>query len=251
MRVRTFIKEHPFFAGLFVLQSLFVVVQAFFLLHPTFLQSIALTPADLTDTLTLPHGVYEMTVDYDPGVDTPTGQTVAVLDVSGNGIESDSVILTDTYRQVTARFWVTASAGADDVRFAVTPADGAAPVLKSLTLRAKPVWRGMELLGWLVVFAAADALLWLAAQRRRVPWLVIFGVVLASMPYCADFLYVGHDLNFHTYRILSLAQAMADGQFPVRMFTRAFNGYGAATPQFYCDLFLYLPALLYNCYVPL
>ncbi|WP_455501792.1 hypothetical protein [Gemmiger sp.] len=250
MRVRTFIKEHPAFTGLFIVQSLFVVVLAFLLLRPAALQSIVLTPAKLADGLTLPHGAYEMTADYDPGTENPTGQTVAALDVLADGVESDTAVLTDTYTQVTARFWVTAWQGADHVRFALTPADDAAPVLKSLTLQAKPVWRVTEWLGWLLVLAAADVLLWFAA-RRRVPWLVILGVVLASLPYCTDFLYVGHDLNFHTYRILGVAQTLADGQFPVRLFTRAFNGYGAATPQFYCDLFLYLPALLYNCFVPL
>lgn len=250
MRVRTFIKEHPAFTGLFVVQSLFVVVLAFLLLRPAALQSIVLTPAELADGLTLPHGAYEMTADYDPGTENPTGQTVAALDVLADGVESDTAVLTDTYTQVTARFWVTAWQGADHVRFALTPAGDAAPVLKSLTLQAKPVWRVTEWLGWLLVLVAADVLLWFAA-RRRVPWLVILGVVLASLPYCTDFLYVGHDLNFHTYRILGVAQTLADGQFPVRLFTRAFNGYGAATPQFYCDLFLYLPALLHNCFVPL
>src|SRR5699024_5520562 len=77
------------------------------------------------------------------------------------------------------------------------------------------------------------------------------GIVLASLPYCADFLYTGHDLRFHCYRIWAAAQALADGQFPVRMFTDGFHGYGAATPLYYCDLFLYIPALLYNAFLPL
>ena len=251
MRGRTFIKEHPFFTGLFFVQSLFVVVLAAFLLRPAALRTLTLTPAEFAEGTALPHGAYALTVSYDPGTDTPTGQTVAALEVLADGVESDTIVLTDTYTQVTARFWVTALQGAEAIRFSVTPADDAAPVLQNITLQARPVWHVMELLGWLAVFAAADALLWLAARRRRVPWLLLLGVVLASLPYFANFLYVGHDLNFHTYRILNLAQSLADGQFPVRLFTHGFNGYGAATPQFYCDLFLYIPALLYNCFVPL
>lgn len=251
MRGRTFIKEHPFFTGLFFVQSLFVVVLAAFLLRPAALRTLTLTPAEFAEGTALPHGAYALTVSYDPGTDTPAGQTVAALEVLADGVESDTVVLTDTYTQVTARFWVTALQGVEAIRFSVTPADDAAPVLQNITLQARPVWHVMELLGWLAVFAAADALLWLAARRRRVPWLLLLGVVLASLPYFANFLYVGHDLNFHTYRILNLAQSLADGQFPVRLFTHGFNGYGAATPQFYCDLFLYIPALLYNCFVPL
>lgn len=251
MRGRTFIKEHPLFTGLLTLQSLFVVVLAVFLLRPAALQSLTLAPGELADALALPHGAYELTVDYDPGTDEPAGQTAATLDILSDGVESDTVVLTDTYRQVTARFWVTAWQGAGDVHLTFTPAEDAAPVLQSVTLQARPIWRVMELLLYIVLFAAADAVLWLLMQRRTVPLLPILAAVLASLPYCAGFLYTGHDLNFHTYRILNLAQAMADGQFPVRLFTHAFNGYGAATPQFYCDLFLYLPALLYNCFVPL
>ena len=61
-----------------------------------------------------------------------------------------------------------------------------------------------------------------------VPALLAGGILLASLPYCTDFLYVGHDLRFHCFRIWALGQSLAEGQFPVRMLSAGFNGYGDA-----------------------
>ena len=146
------------------------------------------------------------------------------------------------------------------LRVTETLAEGQTFALQSVTLTEQPVWRVTSLVGWLLLFAVADALLSLLFLGRtprapRCGWGVVLllagGIVLASLPYCADFLYTGHDLRFHCYRIWAAAQALADGQFPVRMFTDGFHGYGAATPLYYCDLFLYIPALLYNAFLPL
>lgn len=252
MRGRTFaqmLRQHPLFAGLFTLQSLFVVLLLADLLYPAAVPEVTLTAADLTQTqtaqqctLSLPRGAYEMTISYASSGTAPSGQILAEVCVLADAVQSDALVLTDTFPSVTGRFWVTTLGRAENVQLLVTPADGQSLTVQHITLRAQPIWKAAALLGWLLAFVAADALLlWL----RRTPlceWvaplLLLSGVLLASLPYCREFLFAGHDLNFHTYRILNLAQSIADGQFPVRLFTRGFNGYGIATPQFYCDLFL-------------
>ena len=48
-----------------------------------------------------------------------------------------------------------------------------------------------------------------------------------------------------------MAAELSYGQFPVRLTTTTLNGYGYANPLCYCELFLLLPALLYNLWLPL
>lgn len=265
MRGRTFtqmLRQHLLFAGLLTLQSLFVILLLVDLLYPAAMQEVTLTAADLTQTqtaqqctLSLPRGAYEMTISYASSGTVPSGQILAEVCVLADAVQSDALVLTDTFPSVTGRFWVTTLGRAENVQLLVTPANGQLLTVQNITLRAQPIWKAAKLLGWLLAFVAADALLLRFRHTPVCEWgtplLLLSGVLLASLPYCREFLFAGHDLNFHTYRILNLAQSMADGQFPVRLFTRGFNGYGIATPQFYCDLFLYLPALLYIFFVPL
>ena len=59
------------------------------------------------------------------------------------------------------------------------------------------------------------------------------------------------DLSYHLNRILSIADGLKGGQFPVKVYPDALSGYGYASPLFYPDLFLYLPAFLTLIGVPL
>ena len=139
--------------------------------------------------------------------------------------------LTGNLSTVTARLWVGTAATVEDLTLTVTetPAEGQQFSLQSVTLTEQPIWRATSLVGWLLLFAAADwllSLLFLGDSPRapRCGWgvvlLVAGGIVLASLPYCADFLYTGHDLRFHCYRIWAVAQALADGQPPGAPFHR-------------------------------
>ena len=66
-----------------------------------------------------------------------------------------------------------------------------------------------------------------------------------------SYLYFGHDIDYHLQRISAMAAELSYGQFPVRMTTDTLNGYGYANSLCYCELFLTLPALLYNAWLPL
>lgn len=71
-------------------------------------------------------------------------------------------------------------------------------------------------------------------------------VFLSSIPLLLPGTHAGHDLGFHLYRIVSVSKAIAEHSFPVRIYFDRFNGYGYGSPLFYCDFFLYFPALLHN-----
>lgn len=276
-RTRAFLKIHPLFGAVFLVELLFVAALLAGSFRPLAEVSIPLESmtqsedgTSVSPPVTLSSGGYRITVCYQAAFpeepERTDGTAVATLDFSSAGnpaaVQSDAITLTDTFSTVTARLWVSTASTVSDLTLRVTEtlAEGQTFALQSVTLTEQPVWRVTSLVGWLLLFAVADALLSLLFLGRtprapRCGWGVVLllagGIVLASLPYCADFLYTGHDLRFHCYRIWAAGQALADGQFPVRMFTDGFHGYGAATPLYYCDLFLYIPALLYNAFLPL
>lgn len=69
-------------------------------------------------------------------------------------------------------------------------------------------------------------------------------VIVASYPLFVDFLYTGHDLNFHLLRIEGLKSAILSGQIPARVQPLWYFGAGYATSLYYCDMPLLFPALL-------
>ncbi|MGN0777080.1 MAG: hypothetical protein ACI4MM_10440 [Candidatus Ventricola sp.] len=106
-----------------------------------------------------------------------------------------------------------------------------------------------------VVLTALLALSWdtrpIGRQRRR-DALALTGIALfASMPLLYSGVYDGHDLFFHLNRIEGIAAGLRAGQFPVRIHASTLLGYGYAAPQFYPELFLYIPAVMRNLGVSL
>lgn len=89
-------------------------------------------------------------------------------------------------------------------------------------------------------------------QRKRFVIAGIIGITLfASMTCLTDFMYYMHDRDFHLTRIISLASSLKELQIPHRISFDMLNGYGYATPLYYGEIFMILPAILYNLYLPL
>lgn len=270
-RARSFVRRYPLLGVVWLVQLLILAALAAGALRPLATLTVPLEgmtaaegEAATSAPMTISSGGYRVTVCYEPVGSAEAGSTLATLSFASAAnpaaLRGDAIVLTDTYSTVTARLWVGTAVTLNDLTMTLTPAGAETTArLQSVTLTEQPVWRAVSLLGWLLLFAAGDVLLWLVFLGHgrtprggwAVPVLLAGGILLASLPYLSDFLYTGHDLKFHCYRIWVAAQAMAEGQFPVRMASAAFHGYGGATPLYYCDLFLYLPALLYNAFLPL
>lgn len=215
-------------------------------------------------------GAYEVTVSYF-SCQTPDAPTFNLLNSAGTldfssemvpaAISFDTLRLDDCHRTQTSRLWVSSGAALQDLTATLTYRQGQL-YLYAVTLTEQPIYRLTRLFCWLFCFAAADALLWLlfartgergAAHRRalRLPLCLLGITVLACLPLFSNYLYVGHDLDYHLQRITAMAAELSYGQFPVRLTTTTLNGYGYANPLCYCELFLLLPALLYNLWLPL
>lgn len=272
-RARRWAREHRRYTVLLALELVFVLALAVTAFRPLAGLTVPLEPGTALSGevqvpvgAAVPAGGYRITVQYRGSApeEATAPQTVGTLHFASAqnpaAVQCDGVTLTDTGTAVTARLWVGTGSTVTDLTMTAAPAEGASLTLESVTLAEQPVWRATSLAGWLLLLAAADLILWLlfaakAPRRPRCGWGVVLllagGVALASLPFCADFLYAGHDLKFHTFRIWAAARSLAEGQFPVRLFTAGYNGYGSAAPLYYCDVFLYLPALLYNAFLPL
>ena len=215
-------------------------------------------------------GAYEVTVQYF-SCQTPDEPTFNALHSAGSlsfasagnpsAIHADAVILDDCHRTVTTRLWVGYGAKMRDLTATLTYGEGQL-YLYGITLTEQPIYRATRLVGFVLLAALLDLALLLlfacgdenAPARRRkyaVP-LVLAGIaLLASLPLFSNYLYFGHDLDYHLQRITAMAAELSYGQFPVRLTTDSLNGYGYANPLCYCELFLTLPALLYNAWLPL
>lgn len=76
--------------------------------------------------------------------------------------------------------------------------------------------------------------------------------LISSLPALVDGIFFsGHDITFHMQRIISIANGLRAGQFPVRIYSEVFGGYGYGAPLFYPEIFLYFPAALVLLGVPL
>ena len=209
------------------------------------------------DNIALPSGAYEVTVRYF-SCQTPDTPTFNMLNAAGSltfaserspaAVTFDTLQLDDCHRSLTTRLWVGFGARMQDLTATVTYDQGQLYIY-SITLTEQPIYRAARLLCFLVLFAAADAALLLlfapvggrgAARRRalRLPLALAGITLLACLPLFSNYLYFGHDLEFHMQRIAAMAAELSYGQFPVRLTTTTLNGYGYASPLCYCELFL-------------
>lgn len=86
-------------------------------------------------------------------------------------------------------------------------------------------------------------------RREKIFWCMALIVVslIISFPLYSTNVRLYDDLAFHLGRILSIANGLSAGEFPVRMYSYGLAGYGTPTGLFYPDIYMYIPALLYMC----
>lgn len=216
-------------------------------------------------------GAYEVTVQYF-SCQTPDAPTFNMLNSAGtlsfssamvpSAVSADTLRLDDCHRTLTTRLWVSSGAQLNDLTATLHYNGQGQLYLYAITLTEQPIYRVTRLLGFALFFAVVDFLLWLlfaktgeegAASRRalRLPLALIAITAFACLPLFSNYLYFGHDMDYHLQRISAMAAELSYGQFPVRFTTTTLNGYGYANPLCYCELFLLLPALLYNLWLPL
>ncbi|MCM1044661.1 MAG: hypothetical protein NC417_04040 [Candidatus Gastranaerophilales bacterium] len=82
-------------------------------------------------------------------------------------------------------------------------------------------------------------------SSKRAVMLGLAGIfALSCYPLYTDYLTVGHDLVYHLLRIEGIAEGLATGNFPVKIYPVWAKDYGYAVGVLYGDLLLYFPAFL-------
>lgn len=85
-------------------------------------------------------------------------------------------------------------------------------------------------------------------QKRIIEVLFIIAIsFIFIIPYLGNDIYVGagHDLTYHLNRLIGLKDAIMEGQIMPKIYPYANNGFGYASPLFYCDIFL-IPFALFE-----
>lgn len=205
-------------------------------------------------------GAYEVTIRYQADSTSPSTEAAVVKITEQRFTDlvwGEKIVLDGASNTVTGRLWVQLGARAEDVIVQLTPRGECDFQIQEILLQEQPVYRWIRLLAFLLLFAVADVLSFCLFVENngkvfevlRKHWEIAALVLLcflACLPLFTDGLLWGDDIDFHLTRIAHLAQGLQDGQFPVRLYTSMLNGYGYAAPLYYCELFLYIPATLYN-----
>lgn len=215
-----------------------------------------------SELFALPHGMYEVVVRYKavfPEGDNGSDFAGSVQFGSQNlqeGFRCGEILLSSMKTSAADRLWVRSFNGVNDLEASVCFNGIGELRFSGMEIRELPLWRVVCLAGWLLFFAVADFIyVYFFTNNSYGNKQVIIGlgvtIFLSSLPLFTDFLYWGHDMDFHTARIWSLAEGIKNGHWIVPIQTEMVNGYGYATPLFYSQLFLYIPALIYCMGAPL
>ncbi len=210
----------------------------------------------------LPHGMYEVVVSYESifGKESTcedyTGSVQITSQKHRAGFQCSEILLQDIKTSMTDRLWVRSFDGVKDLEVHVLFSGVGELRLSAIEIKELSLWRFVCLFGWILLFAVADVgyrYFFTRNNYANKQIVIVLGLTIffSSLPLFMDFLYWGHDMDFHTARIWSLAEGIKNGHWIVPIQTEMVNGYGYATPLFYSQLFLYIPALIYCLGAPL
>jgi hypothetical protein len=210
----------------------------------------------------LPHGMYEVVVSYESifGKESTcedyTGSVQITSQKHRAGFQCSEILLQDIKTSMTDRLWVRSFNGVKDLEVHVLFSGVGELRLSAIEIKELSLWRFVCLFGWILLFAVADVgyrYFFTRNNYANKQIVIVLGLTIffSSLPLFMDFLYWGHDMDFHTARIWSLAEGIKNGHWIVPIQTEMVNGYGYATPLFYSQLFLYIPALIYCLGAPL
>ncbi|MFI3213930.1 MAG: hypothetical protein R3Y24_11355 [Eubacteriales bacterium] len=220
-----------------------------------------------SSTFTIKPGAYQITINYqceETSYEMEDIVAVSYLNSDQNNkvLSGEQIQLQVSREQAQAKAWISGWDDISDMRIYFYHTGTSDMILENIVLEEVVVWRYIVLVTVLLGAVGIDLLYMLFLsnkpelvfeERKKYSHILILVSIafVGSLPLFADFVFEGHDIKFHMMRIVSVASELQNGQFPVRMMTNMLNGYGYPTSLYYCDIFLYFPAILYNCMVPI
>lgn len=219
-----------------------------------------------TSPFDLREGMYEVSVDYwsllyDTEVGGNCEDVTGSLQILRSKATEDKLCYNELYfkdgwTSQKTRMWTRNIGGENGLQVKVNFYGVGELRIDRIAIKELPIWRFMKFLAWFLGFAIVDVLYFYffaspGAKNKQAAAMLVGAVFFTSLPLLTDSLFWGHDIDFHINRIAALANGLEAGHLFVPIQTEVNNGYGYASPLFYSQLFLYIPAVLYRCAVPM
>ncbi len=214
--------------------------------------------------MTIAPGAYEIEIRYSSqreegnpwgNCQNKAGWTQIRSYANPQSVQVNPINLVDGSTLQRDRMWITSLSDVTDLDFRIFYAGTGSLTIESVVVQELMIWRLTRILIWIFLFGLGEAGYYYFfskktfADKKYAGGLIVI-ILGASLPAFCSFIIGGHDLMFHLGRILSLGQSIQAGDWWNPIDYNMVNGYGYATPLFYPQLFLYLPALLYNMALP-
>ena len=196
-------------------------------------------------------GVYLVDLEYE--TDTDLGAYCTVIDgtVFTGGLLTNFEHFYSGLGKTNYAFWL--FEGTENLQVAVSyGGDGSLSTGRLTILETNRLWTMLMtivLFLWisvvaLIVFYYYDKKYSVAKEKKHVFFCLTVISLIASVPYLCGYNISGADLTYHLLRIEGVKDGLLGGQFPVRLEPRWLYDHGYANAIFYCNTFLYLPAIL-------
>jgi len=196
-------------------------------------------------------GVYKAILQYETNVDMDNVWSISAKKPSLDGILSNTCMLYQGENRAETYVWLTEST--DTLYVKVKYLQDSQMTVQGMSLQETNLGRRMLLVILCTVFAIWDISLWKKKQakvcsneteQRMITFCLAGVAIAASVPLLTFYEIAGADTIYHLLRIEGIKDGLLSGQFPVRIQPNWLQGYGYATGIFYCDTYLYIPALL-------
>lgn len=211
---------------------------------------------------------YDVTVKYTSVTDMSDPDKKSHGDVTGSvsfsldrqGIWSNPLYLTDGLTEGKTRIWAVTWTSVDDLEMDINYGGKGQLTIKSVTLRENMIFRFTKLIGIILLsvlvnlvymFFSGNFFTQVTAEKKMIILALTGTVIFSSLLALGSNFYRGDDLIFHLHRIVSLSDALKSGNIPQRIQLTSLHGYGYASPLFYGEIFLLIPASLYLACIPL
>lgn len=202
---------------------------------------------------------YSVTVNYKSVSDASNPDKKSYDDITGtlifslnrHGLLSNNLDLSDGMTTAKTRIWLTTWTSIKDLSLNINYSGKGHLTVQSISLRECMIYRFAKIMCFLVLAVLIDLAYVLLRGKNMLLWGFVGIIVISSLPVLGNSFYYGDDSFFHLHRIISLADSIKSGNIPQRIQLTSMHGYGYASPLFYGELFLVIPAVLYLLCLPL
>lgn len=217
----------------------------------SFETGVAVTNTVVYEGIMLSPGIYLIDLEYE--TDKDLGATCTVVDgtVFTGGLLTNYEPFYSALEKTDYAVWLYEKT--ENLQVVVTYDGEGALITGNLTVKeTNQLWTMLMtivifvwlLMCGLVVFCCYDRRYPISREKKHTFFCLAVISLIASVPYLCGYTITGADLTYHLQRIEGVKDGLLGGFFPVRLEPRWLYDHGYADAIFYCNTFLYFPAVL-------